>query len=61
MSYLAVMITFAQKYEKDAGIGTVWSLMIPYCLCFIVSWAVLLIIWMIGGWELGPAALPFLS
>ncbi|MCI8510573.1 MAG: AbgT family transporter [Lachnospiraceae bacterium] len=61
MAYLAVMITFAQRYEKNAGIGTVWSLMLPYCIGFIVSWAVLLIIWMLGGWELGPAALPFLA
>lgn len=61
MAYLAVMITFAQRYEKNAGIGTVWSLMLPYCISFIISWAVLLIIWMIGGWELGPAALPFLN
>ena len=28
--YLAVMVGFAQKYQKDAGIGTIVALMLPY-------------------------------
>ena len=30
MAYFAVIVVFAQRYEKTAGVGTIVSLMIPY-------------------------------
>ncbi len=61
MAYLAVMIAFCQKYEKNSGIGTVWSLMLPYCATFLVMWAVLLIVFMLTGIPLGPGVAYYLS
>lgn len=61
MAYLAVMIAFCQKYQKDAGIGTVWSLMLPYCATFLVMWTILLIIFMLTGIPLGPGVVYYLS
>ena len=29
-AYFALIVTFAQKYQKDAGVGTVVALMLPY-------------------------------
>ena len=33
MVYLPFIVTVAQRYKKDAGLGTVISLMIPYAMC----------------------------
>jgi RND family efflux transporter MFP subunit len=41
--YLAVMVGFAQKYQKDAGIGTIVALMLPYTIVLLVLWTLLLI------------------
>ena len=53
--YLGVMVGFAQKYVKDAGIGTIVALMLPYTLVMIVLWTLLLIGWNAFGLPLGPA------
>jgi len=53
--YLAVMVGFAQKYQKDAGIGTIVALMMPYTLVLLVVWTLLLIGWFLTGLPLGPA------
>ncbi len=54
MSYFAVIIAFAQKYDEDTGIGTVISLMLPYSLIFLAGWTALLIIWFLLGLPIGP-------
>jgi len=53
--YLAVMVGFAQKYQKDAGIGTIVALMLPYTIVLLVLWTLLLIVWYGFGLPLGPA------
>ena len=54
MVYLPFIIIVAQRYQRDAGIGTVMSLMIPYTLIVAVSWIILFIIWYLLGIPLGP-------
>lgn len=56
MSYFAMIIAFANKYDEDLGIGTLVSTMLPYSLAFLVSWAVLLIVWFVFGLPIGPEA-----
>lgn len=56
MSYFAVIVTFAQKYDEDTGIGTLISSMLPYSLVFLVGWTVMLIIWSLLGLPIGPGA-----
>ena len=53
--YLGVMVGFAAKYQKDAGIGTIVSLMLPYTVVLLVLWTLLLIAWQWFGLPLGPA------
>ena len=53
--YLAVMVGFAQKYQKDAGIGTIVALMLPYTVVLLVLWTLMLILWYNFGLPLGPA------
>lgn len=53
--YLAVMVGFAQKYEKTAGIGTIVALMLPYTVVLLIVWTALLVGWYVLGLPLGPA------
>ncbi len=56
MSYFALIVAFMVRYDKKAGIGTVISTMLPYTFFFFIVWSVLLIIWLIFGFQLGPDA-----
>jgi aminobenzoyl-glutamate transport protein len=53
--YLAVMVGFAQKYQKDTGIGTIVALMLPYTVTLLVLWTLMLVAWYAFGIPLGPA------
>ncbi|MCA9874567.1 MAG: AbgT family transporter, partial [Anaerolineales bacterium] len=54
MVYLPFVLTIVQRYQKDAGIGTVVALMIPYTLIIALTWIVLFVIWFVLGIPLGP-------
>ncbi|MEG2437752.1 MAG: AbgT family transporter, partial [Cetobacterium sp.] len=56
MSYFAMIVIFAQRHDKKAGIGTLISTMIPYSVIFLIGWIILLGIWMMLGLPLGPGA-----
>lgn len=56
MNYFAMIVIFMQKYDKDRGLGTLISTMLPYSMAFLLLWSVLLIIWMAFGLPLGPGA-----
>ena len=48
-AYFALMVGFAQKYDKNAGVGTVVSLMLPYVVWMFVLWTALFAIWQMLG------------
>jgi aminobenzoyl-glutamate transport protein len=56
MPYFGVVVAFAQKYDKNIGIGTIIAMMLPFSIAFLFSWSILLIIWIFLGWPLGPGA-----
>lgn len=56
MTYFAIIITFAQKYDKKMGIGTMISVMFPYSIFFMIFWTLMLIVWMLLGLDLGPGS-----
>lgn len=56
MTYFALIIAFAQKYDKKMGIGTMISVMIPYSMFFLISWTILLVGWILLGIDLGPGS-----
>jgi aminobenzoyl-glutamate transport protein len=56
MSFFALIIAFMQKYDKNAGIGTVIATMLPYSIAFFILWSLLLIVWVWLGLPLGPGA-----
>ncbi len=53
MTYFAVIIVFAQKYDKKAGIGTIIATMVPYSVAFLVCWTIFFVIWLLLGIPIG--------
>jgi aminobenzoyl-glutamate transport protein len=56
MSYFAMIVVFAQKYDKKSGLGTLISTMIPYTVTFLIGWTILLTVWYFLGLPIGPGA-----
>ncbi|MGC4105936.1 MAG: AbgT family transporter [Thermomicrobiales bacterium] len=54
MVYFPFIVTIAQRYMKDAGVGTIISLMIPYAAVMAIVWVVFFILWFVLGIPLGP-------
>lgn len=54
LSYFPLVIALAQRYRKDAGIGTMIALMLPYSIAFLVAWTLFLLGWVGLGLPLGP-------
>ncbi len=54
MDYFPLILAFAQKYDKNVGMGTMISTMIPYSVYFLLGWSILLGGWMIAELPLGP-------
>lgn len=48
-AYFALVVGFAQKYDKNAGVGTVVSLMLPYVAVIFVLWTALFSVWYLLG------------
>ncbi len=49
MGYFPLIVIFCQQYVKDAGVGTVIAMMLPYTLWLVPAWTVLLIGWHMAG------------
>lgn len=48
-AYFALIVTFAAKYQKDAGVGTLIALMLPYVVIIFAVWVALLVAWQMLG------------
>lgn len=56
MTYFALIVSFAEKYDEESGIGTLISTMVPYSMALLIGWTVLLIVWYVFKLPLGPGA-----
>jgi aminobenzoyl-glutamate transport protein len=55
MSYFGLILAFANKYDKDLGIGTIIAMMLPYSIFFLVGWIILFYLMVFGlGIPVGP-------
>jgi aminobenzoyl-glutamate transport protein len=48
-AYFAMIVTFAIKYQKEAGVGTVIALMLPYVIWMSLIWTIFLAGWYLLG------------
>jgi aminobenzoyl-glutamate transport protein len=54
MVYLPFIVLVAQRYKKDAGIGTIIALMLPYTVIVLVTWLLFFVAWYLLGIPVGP-------
>ena len=52
--FFPIILSYLKKYNKDAGIGTAFTLMLPYSISFLITWIIMLIIWILLNIPLGP-------
>ena len=60
MSFFALIVAFVQRYQPQAGLGTVIATMLPYSVVFSLGWMVLLVVWLLLEWPLGPGSALYL-
>jgi len=56
MVYFPFIVTIARRYDKEAGIGSIIALMIPYAAIIMVAWIALFVAWIALGIPLGPGS-----
>ncbi|MBT3210136.1 MAG: TIGR00366 family protein [Bacteroidetes bacterium] len=56
MSFFALIIVYFEKYDSKSGIGSLIATMMPYSIAFFIVWTILMIIWIMFGFPLGPEA-----
>jgi len=56
LSYYPMILIFAQRYDKDTGLGTLISTMMYYSIAFLITWTILLIVWYTFSLPIGPGA-----
>ncbi len=57
MSYFGLIMAFANRYERNAGIGTLIAMMLPYSIFFLLGWIVLFYLWVfLLGLPVGPSS-----
>lgn len=54
MAYLPLLLTFAKKYDKNMGLGTLISNLFPYTLALGLIWTIFVLIWYWTGLPVGP-------
>ncbi|GAA0423988.1 MAG: AbgT family transporter [Bacillota bacterium] len=52
--YIIIVLSFMRDYDKKAGIGTLIALMLPYSICFLLTWIILLLLFVFLGIPFGP-------
>lgn len=56
MVYFPLILIFAQRWQKDFGIGSLTAMMIPYSVFMLVAGVILMMVWVMTGIDLGPGS-----
>ncbi|MBK6599001.1 MAG: AbgT family transporter [Proteobacteria bacterium] len=56
MVYFPLILIFAQRWQKDFGLGSLTAMMLPYSLWLLVAGVLLMIGWVLLDIDLGPGA-----
>jgi aminobenzoyl-glutamate transport protein len=54
LPHFALVVGFAQRWQRDAGVGTIVAMMLPYAAATLVTWTVLFFAWYLLGLPFGP-------
>jgi aminobenzoyl-glutamate transport protein len=54
LPHFALVVGFAQRYEKSAGVGTIVAMMLPYTAATAIAWTLVFLAWYLVGLPFGP-------
>lgn len=54
LPHFALVVGFAQRYDKSAGVGTIVALMLPYTVATAIAWTLAFFAWHLLGLPFGP-------
>jgi aminobenzoyl-glutamate transport protein len=54
LPHFALVVGFAQRWQKDAGVGTVIAMMLPYAVVTFLAWTLLFFAWYVFKVPFGP-------
>ena len=52
--YFALVLGYLRRYQKEAGVGTLISLVLPVSIAMLIGWFLLFVAWYLLGLPLGP-------
>ena len=58
--FVPLFLRFLQRYNKEAKLGTYYSLVLPYPIVFFLVWLLMLVGWYLLGLPIGPGVYPHL-
>ncbi|MGJ9458046.1 AbgT family transporter [Oceanobacillus sp. CF4.6] len=61
LPYLPLLLAFAKKYDKNVGLGTLLSNLLPYSIAYFIVWSLFLVLWYLIGLPVGPGGPIFLG
>ena len=56
MVYFPLVLIFARRWQPNFGIGSLTATMIPYSIWMLITGAILIVLWIAAGMNLGPGA-----
>jgi aminobenzoyl-glutamate transport protein len=56
MVYFPLVLVFAQRWQKDFGLGSLTAMMIPYSIWMLITGTLMMMLWLFLGLPLGPGA-----
>lgn len=56
MVYFPLVLVFAQRWNKEFGLGSLTAMMIPYSIWMLITGLILVVAWVFLGFDLGPGA-----
>ena len=56
MVYFPLILVFAQRWQKNFGLGSLTAMMIPYSIWMLITGVILMMVWLFLGIDLGPGA-----
>jgi len=54
LPHFALVVGFARRWQKDAGVGTLVAMMLPFAAATFAAWAALFFAWYLLGLPFGP-------
>jgi aminobenzoyl-glutamate transport protein len=55
LPHFALVVGFALRWQKSAGVGTIVAMMLPYTVATCIAWTALFFAWYLLGLPFGPA------